>query len=129
MTTEEIRNYLFIIAKEFTTTDEIELAMIDSLINQAMLTHNQTILKSSYIEAVSYFVAHQLFTSAFVPSGSGSITTTQEVLKKKAGNVELTYSSNAVKKTQSITSSIESSKYGAMYQTIMDRVLITPRWF
>lgn len=131
MSVDEVRNYLFVIATEFKTIDIDELAIIDTLINQAMLTHNQSTLGSSYLEAVSYFVAHQLTTSGFKPAdsvSSGSSSTTQEVLKKKAGNLEITYSSNTVKKTQVITSGIESSKYGSMYQEIMNRSLITPRW-
>lgn len=121
-----IRDYLFIIASEFTTTDNAELTMINTLIADAMNTHSETSLGSSFKKTIAYYVAHQLKLQGFTPASSSSGSSTQEVLKKKAGNVEITYSSNTVRKTQTITSSLESTSYGAMYQSLMSNAIETP---
>lgn len=121
-----IRDYLFIIASEFTTTDNTELTMINTLIADTMNTHSETSLGSSFKKTIAYYVAHQLKLQGFTPASSSSGSSTQEVLKKKAGNVEITYSSNTVRKTQTITSSLESTSYGAMYQSLMSNAIETP---
>lgn len=125
-TTTSIRTYLFIIASEFTTTDNTELSMINTLIDDAMNTHSENSLGSSFKKTIAYYVAHQLKLQGFTPASSSSGSSTQEVLKRKAGNLEITYSSNAVRKTQTITSSLESTSYGAMYQSLMSNAIETP---
>lgn len=128
-TVSSIRDELFILAQEFYTTDTAELTKINSLITSAMNRHSETSLGSSFVSCIAYYVAHQLKLQGFTPassSSSSSGSSTQEVLKKKAGNVEITYSSNTVKKTQTITSSLESTSYGAMYKSLMDNAIETP---
>lgn len=125
-TVSSIRDELFILAQEFYTTDTAELTKINSLITSAMNRHSETSLGSSFVSCIAYYVAHQLKLQGFTPASSSSGSSTQEVLKKKAGNVEITYSSNTVKKTQTITSSLESTSYGAMYQSLMSNVIETP---
>lgn len=128
-TTTSIRTYLFIIASEFTTTDNTELSMINTLIDDAMNTHSESSLGSSFKKTIAYYVAHQLKLQGFTPASSSSGSSgssTQEVLKRKAGNLEITYSSNSVRKTQTITSSLESTSYGAMYQSLMSNAIETP---
>lgn len=125
-TVSSIRDELFILAQEFYTTDTAELTKINSLITSAMNRHSETSLGSSFVSCIAYYVAHQLKLQGFTPASSSSGSSTQEVLKKKAGNVEITYSSNAVRKTQTITSSLESTSYGAMYQSLMSNAIETP---
>ena len=125
-TVSSIRSELFIIAQEFYTTDTAELTKIDSLISSAMNRHSETSLGSSFVSCIAYYVAHQLKLQGFTPASSSSGSSTQEVLKRKAGNLEITYSSNTVRKTQTITSSLESTSYGAMYQSLMSNAIETP---
>ena len=125
-TVSSIRSELFIIAQEFYTTDTAELTKIDSLISSAMNRHSETSLGSSFVSCIAYYVAHQLKLQGFTPASSSSGSSTQEVLKRKAGNLEITYSSNSVRKTQTITSSLESTSYGAMYQSLMSNAIETP---
>lgn len=125
-TVSSIRDELFILAQEFYTTDTAELTKINSLITSVMNRHSETSLGSSFVSCIAYYVAHQLKLQGFTPASSSSGSSTQEVLKKKAGNVEITYSSNTVKKTQTITSSLESTSYGAMYQSLMSNAIETP---
>ncbi len=125
-TVSSIRSELFIVAQEFYTTDTAELTKIDSLISSAMNRHSETSLGSSFVSCIAYYVAHQLKLQGFTPASGSSGSSTQEVLKRKAGNLEITYSSNAVRKTQTITSSLESTSYGAMYQSLMSNAIETP---
>lgn len=125
-TVSSIRSELFIVAQEFYTTDTAELTKIDSLISSAMNRHSETSLGSSFVSCIAYYVAHQLKLQGFTPASSSSGSSTQEVLKRKAGNLEITYSSNTVRKTQTITSSLESTSYGAMYQSLMSNAIETP---
>jgi hypothetical protein len=129
-TITSIRTYLFIVAKEFYTTDTSELESINILIDDAMKSHNEVDLGSSFKKAIAYFVADQLKVSGFVPASSsgsgGTVSTTQEITKKKAGNLEITYSSNSTKKTQVITSSLQSTDYGARYLDAISGVINRP---
>ena len=128
-TVSSIRTELFNIAQEFYTVDTNELTKIDALITSAINRHSEKSLGSSFVSCIAYYVAHQLKLQGFKPAsntGSSTVDTTQEVTKKKAGNLEISYSSNSVKKTQTITSSLQSTSYGAMYDSIMNNIIETP---
>jgi len=129
MTVEEIRTYLFIIASEFKTTDSEDIASIDTLISNSMSNHNINILGiNKYKNAVAYDVASQLSISGFKPVGSTSSTSTsQEVTKRKAGNIEISYSSNTVKKNINVTNASDLNPYAMKYQEIIRSIIFVPR--
>lgn len=128
MTVEEIRNYLFIIASEFKTTDTQQLSDIDTLITYSMSKHNEKILKVKYKEAIAYDVASQLSISGFKSVDNSNTSTSQEITKKKAGNLEITYSNSTISRSAKVTSASDLNSYAMKYQAIMKSILVLPRF-
>lgn len=128
MTVEEIRNYLFIIASEFKTTDVQQLSDIDTLITYSMSKHNEKILKVKYKEAISYDVASQLSISGFKSVDNSNTSANQEILKKKAGNIEIQYSNSTISKSVKVTSANDLNSYAMRYQAIIKSIRVLPRF-
>lgn len=128
MTVEEIRNYLFIIASEFKTTDTQQLSDIDTLITYSMSKHNEKILKVKYKEAIAYDVASQLSISGFKSVDNSNTSANQEILKKKAGNIEISYSNSSVSKSVKVTSADDLNDYGMKYKSIMKSIFVVQRF-
>jgi len=115
--TTTIRSNLFAVAPKFNTSDAGELAIINGIIELKMLEidANQWGSKANYV--CSLLTAHHLELISFAPAISSftSASSSVEVSKKKAKNLEIQYNTSRKQVTIDGNTSLTSTIYGTMY--------------
>lgn len=129
-TISSIRTVLFTVASEFKTTDVDKLATIDENIALYKDVHNEEVLGGHYSLCIANLVAFHLknqgFTVAVTPVAPVDTVNPNKVIFKKAKNMELRYSDNTVKRTQTVKDIYDLNNYGQMYKYYLSLACVGP---